>query len=103
MFTTRRILTTVIVTAALALGLTSPASANTGAVIVFTSEISPLRVWDDPSGCHAFPVGAPVLFNDTDHSITMYSDPLCLFPLEPVSRVAAGKGTHVSPVGSFRG
>jgi hypothetical protein len=103
MFTTRRILVTVAAAGALAVGLTTPASANTGAVIVFTNEISPLRVWDDPSGCHAFPVGAHVLFNDTRHSITMYGDPLCLIPANPVSRVASGKSTHVSPIGSFRG
>jgi hypothetical protein len=103
MFTTSRVVGTVAATAALVLGVTTPASAETGYVIAFSNEVVPLRVWKDPTGCHTFPAGGHVLFNDTDHAITMYSDPLCLFPADPVARVEAGKGTHISPNGSFKG
>src|SRR3954453_20415207 len=103
MFTTTGVGAPGAAAAALVLGVTTPASAETGYVIAFSNEATPLRVWEDPAGCHTFPVGGHVLFNDTDPAITMYSDPLCLFPAEPVARVEAGKGTHISPNGSFKG
>lgn len=102
MFTTGRLLVTVAAVGALAVGFATPAAAATGHVIVFSNESSALRVWDRPSGCFAFPVGAHVLLNDTTRAITVYSDPLCLIPSAPVSHVAAGHGVHVNAIGSFR-
>lgn len=79
----------------------APASAAEGVneVVVFSHEIAPLSVYEDPQGCHAMPVGAHQLNNRTDKTVTVYQDPLCLVPQ---MQVQPGYGTHVTPVtGSF--
>ena len=89
--------------AALVTGMAAPASAAApGYVIAHTSEVQPLTIWQDPSGCRQLPLGTHIIFNETDHAITIYADPLCLLPAEPFARVAAGYSTHVSAIGSFR-
>lgn len=81
-----------------------PASAapNPGRVVAFVGDFLPLQVWDDPTGCNTLPAGTHVVFNDTDRTIVVYADPLCLVPSEPMSRLAAGHSMHVSSVGSFQ-
>ncbi|MFI7677230.1 hypothetical protein [Actinophytocola sp. NPDC049390] len=101
MFSTRKALFTVASAAVLAAGLATPAAAATGAVIAYTHDFTPLAVWEDPSGCTQLPLGTHIIFNETDGPITIYGDPLCLIPLEPMAQVASGYGTHVSAVGSF--
>lgn len=103
MFSTRKTLSALVFAAALATGMAAPASAATpGTVIAHSSELQPLTIWQNPVGCKQLPVGTHIIFNELDHAITIYADPLCLLPLAPISRVAAGYSTHVSAIGSFR-
>ncbi|MCG8914372.1 hypothetical protein L6E12_00990 [Actinokineospora sp. PR83] len=78
-----------------------PAEDSTNQVVVFQHEFTELTVFEDPKGCERLPTGSHVISNQTDHEITIYSDPLCLLPIEPVSKIKPGYGTHVSAVGSF--
>jgi hypothetical protein len=68
-----------------------------GTVTVFSSEATPLTVWNNPHGCQKLPIDAHVLVNQTDVPVTIYADPFCLTPglaVEPGhgSHVAAGSG-----------
>ncbi len=88
------------------LGLAAaPAQAATGQVVVFSTEVQPLQVFQDPTGCHRLPPLAHVLDNLTDQQIKVYADPFCTIPATlPTSGIgvlAPGYGTHVSGVGSF--
>ncbi|PPK64060.1 hypothetical protein V5P93_006375 [Actinokineospora auranticolor] len=78
----------------------APAPAK-GDVIVFQMEYMPVTVYENPSGCKLLPAGSHVLINRTDKVVTIYFDPACKFPIIPVSQLAPGNGTHVSPIGSF--
>ncbi|MBM7769864.1 hypothetical protein JOD54_000068 [Actinokineospora baliensis] len=71
-------------------------------VVVFQFEFKPVTVYRAPSGCYTLPLASHVLINQTDRVVTIYHDPLCVFPIFPVHQLAPGNGTHVSPVGSFR-
>ncbi|WP_436491878.1 hypothetical protein [Actinokineospora sp. HUAS TT18] len=82
--------------------LAPAAAATPGQVVAFTHEFTPLRIWDNPTGCHALDPGTHLIFNQLDRPITIYADPACLFPIEPFARVKPGFGSHVSAVGSFR-
>ncbi|GHF94387.1 MULTISPECIES: hypothetical protein [Amycolatopsis] len=74
-------------------------AADTGRVVVFSSETQALDNWDDPAGCQKLPVAAHVLVNETDRVVDTYADPFCVTP--GVS-VQPGYGTHVAPgTGSF--
>ncbi|SDH52050.1 hypothetical protein SAMN05192558_111262 [Actinokineospora alba] len=72
-----------------------------GQVVAFTHEFTELKVWNNPKGCQPLPAGTHLIFNQTDKTITIYADPLCVVPIDPFSRVKPGYGTHVSAVGSF--
>ncbi|GHF36880.1 hypothetical protein [Streptomyces griseosporeus] len=74
------------------------AAAVPGEVVVFSTELSPLTVYEDPHGCHKLPPDAHVLTNRTDRPVTVYADPFCLTPGLTVapdhgSHVAAGSGS----------
>ena len=73
-------------------------AAATGQVVVFSTEIQPLDVYQDPSGCHKLPPLSHVIDNLTDQPITIYADPFCL---TPGLVVQPGYGSHVVNVGSF--
>lgn len=79
-----------------------PAEGSPDQVVVFQHEFTELTVFEDPEGCVRLPIGSHVISNQTDHDITIYSDPLCLVPIEPFSEIKPGYGTHVSSVGSFK-
>ncbi|GAB2773470.1 hypothetical protein [Amycolatopsis magusensis] len=79
--------------------VTAPASAASGRVMVFETEFTELTVYQDPTGCHKLPAAAHVLVNDTDGTVRIYGDPLCL---TPSLEVAPNHGSHVAPgSGSF--
>ncbi|WP_410673669.1 hypothetical protein [Amycolatopsis sp. cmx-4-68] len=80
----------------------SPAAgAATGEVVVFTTEVVPLDVHENPRGCYALPEGAHVLANRTDRPVRVYGAPECFGP--PLLTVEANRGSHVPPAGaSFR-
>lgn len=79
--------------------LGTPALAATGRVVVFQTEVQPLSVYEDPSGCHAMPPLSHVLTNETDSPVRIYPDPFCL---GPSTVVQPGYGSHVAPgAGSF--
>lgn len=84
---------------AVALFAATPAEASTGRVTVFSTEVAPLKVYDDPTGCNTLPPGAHVLTNESDAPVRVYADPFCLTPSLVVQ---PGYGTHVPPIaGSF--
>ena len=75
------------------------ASASTGRVVVFGTEVEKLSVYENPDGCKKLPATAHVLVNLTDQPVETYGDPLCL---TPGLTVQPGYGTHVVPAtGSF--
>jgi hypothetical protein len=71
------------------------ASAATGEVVVFSAEVVPLDVYENPRGCYALPEGAHVLANRTDRAVRVYGAPGC-FGL-PVVTVEESWGSHVPP------
>jgi len=90
-----------VIAAATSLATAAPAAAEsaTGKVIVFSTELTELAVWEDPEDCVKLPVDAHVLVNQTDKNVVIYGDPLCL---TPGLTVAPGYGSHVAPgFGSF--
>jgi hypothetical protein len=98
----KRLVTTTLATfAATALiGISHPpAQAATGRVAVFSTEFTPVQVYEDPNGCNKLPLDAHVLVNLTDAEIVVHGDPLCL---TPGLVVQPEHGSHVSPgSGSF--
>ncbi|MEU3609757.1 hypothetical protein AB0E83_30595 [Streptomyces sp. NPDC035033] len=81
------------------LGLAAPAQAAAGDVVVFSTEVQPLDVYHDPTGCQALPALAHVLTNQTDRPVKIYGNPFCL---GPSLTVQPGYGTHVpGGAGSF--
>jgi hypothetical protein len=93
----------VVVACAATMGTGSSAAADTeaakGRVTVFSTELTELDSWDDPSGCNKLPIAAHVLINETDAPVRIYGDPFCL---SPSLTVRPGYGSHVTPgSGSF--
>jgi hypothetical protein len=86
--------------AALGLAAAAPAQAATGQVVVFSTEIQPLDVYTDPTGCHRLPITSHVIDNLTDQPIHVFLDPFCTVPA-PIPVLAPNYGSHVSNVGSF--
>jgi len=83
---------------ALLVSVSPPAQAAAGRVAVFSSEVTPVATYDDPSGCTKIPSDAHVLVNLTDSEVVVHGDPLCLTPglvVEPEH------GSHVSGSGAF--
>jgi len=77
------------------------ASAGSGEVVVFRTEVSPVTVYENPVGCRKLPVDSHVLVNRSDRPVTVYGDPFCL---TPGLVVQPGHGAHVVPgSGSFSG
>ncbi|WP_433869047.1 hypothetical protein [Saccharopolyspora sp. CA-218241] len=75
------------------------ATASTGEVAVFETELQPLTSYANPTGCHKLPMAAHVLVNQTDQPVRIYGDPFCL---TPSLTVQPGHGSHVAPgSGSF--
>lgn len=70
----------------------TPAQAATGQVVVFSTELTPLKVYENPSGCYSFPLFAHVLNNQTDRTVQVHADPFCATPGLPV---LPGHGMHV--------
>jgi hypothetical protein len=89
----------VLAACALLVPLAPAAQAAIGEVAVFSSELLPLKVYENPRQCNPLPVGAHVLVNLTNRTIVIHGDPWCLTPgLE----VKEGYGSHVTPAaGSF--
>ncbi|WP_424189123.1 hypothetical protein ACOBQX_11960 [Actinokineospora sp. G85] len=90
------------VTLATAVPATAAAAGEPDQVVVFQHEFTELAVYPEPEGCIQLPLASHVIFNQTEEAITIYADPRCLVPIEPVARVEPGHGSHVSSVGSFR-
>jgi hypothetical protein len=102
----RLIPTAAALAAAAVVGLAAaPAHAATGQVVVFSTEVQPLEVHQDPSGCHQLPPLAHVIDNLTDATIKVYADPFCTIPatlpISGIGELPPGYGTHVTGVGSF--
>lgn len=77
------------------------AGAATGEVVVYTAEVVPLDVYENPRGCYALPEGAHVLANRTDRPVQVYGAPGCFGV--PVVTVKENWGSHVPPAAaSFR-
>ncbi|MEU6414051.1 hypothetical protein [Microbispora sp. NPDC046933] len=67
--------------------------------MVFSTEIQPLGIYTDPTGCTKLPITAHSLDNQTDAPVVVYADPLCLTPGITVN---PGHGAHLPPhSGSF--
>jgi hypothetical protein len=78
---------------------TAPAQAATGQVVVFSTELTPLKTYDNPDGCYLFPPMAHVLNNQTNAPVRIHSDPFCV---SPAMLVLPGFGMHVpGGFGSF--
>ena len=78
----------------LATAVPAVAESASGKVIVFSTEVTELAVWEDPAGCVKLPVAAHVLVNQTDEDVKVYGDPFCI---SPGLTVAPGFGSHVPP------
>lgn len=89
-----------LVAASAVFGLAGSAqAAATGDVVVFSTEVQPLDVYRDPSGCQQLPTVAHVLNNQTDRPVRVYGNPFCVGPSVVVQ---PGHGTHVpGGAGSF--
>ncbi|GAB2709315.1 hypothetical protein [Kitasatospora kifunensis] len=103
----RRTAITVLIAAATLIGVAAaPTQAATGRVVVFSNELQPLTVYQDPQGCQQLPKLAHVLNNETSSDIQVFGDPFCTIPATvPISGIGilpAGYGTHVTGAGSFR-
>ncbi|SER14098.1 hypothetical protein SAMN05216188_10867 [Lentzea xinjiangensis] len=99
----KRLVTTTIATLATTTFLatttttTAGALAATGRVAVFSTEATPIEIFENPSGCNKLAPDAHVLVNLTDSDVIVHGDPLCLGPglvvgKEHGSHVAAGSG-----------
>ncbi|MFE9423486.1 hypothetical protein ACFYNO_11060 [Kitasatospora sp. NPDC006697] len=104
----RRTALTLLIAAATLLGVAAaPVQAATGKVVVFSTELQPLKVYENPTGCNQVPATAHTLSNETDGTIRVYADPFCTLPASlpltgAIGELPAGYGTHVTGVGSFR-
>ncbi|WP_243787942.1 hypothetical protein [Saccharopolyspora gloriosae] len=87
--------------AALTVGFPTAAAsaADTGQVLIFSTELEPVATYDSSSGCEKAPATAHVLINDTDDPVRIYADPFCV---TPSLVIAPGHGAHIPPgTGSF--
>ncbi len=83
----------------------APAQAAGGQIVLFSTELQPLNVYQNPVGCQQLPPTAHVLDNLTDQPVMVYADPKCTIPATlPVSGLGVlrpGYGSHVTGIGSF--
>ncbi|MGH3693816.1 MAG: hypothetical protein ACRDRX_07485 [Pseudonocardiaceae bacterium] len=92
---TRTMLVTLTVASLLSMGAPH-ASAAEGKVLVFTIELAAATVYDNPTGCIAFPPLAHIVVNQTNADIKIYAGPSCFgFPLVTAK---PGYGGHISPI-----
>jgi len=100
----RRIVALAFATAAAMTTAVVPAAATpaTGRVVAFVADLLPVTTFENPSGCNQFPLGAHIVFNETDGPIEVFADPECFVPLEPLATLEAGRSMHVTAAGSFR-
>lgn len=89
-------LSTLAVTALLA-SAGPPAQAAAGRVVVFSTELTPVKIYTNPDGCNKLPLDAHVLVNLTNTDVVVHADPFCLTPGLVVkedhgSHVALGSG-----------
>jgi hypothetical protein len=95
------VLSSTLAGAALLVSASPAASAATGDVVVFSTEVVPLDVHENPQGCYELPAGAHVLANRTDQPVGVYGTPGCFGV--PILTVNANWGSHVPPAAaSFR-
>ncbi|WP_034090794.1 hypothetical protein [Streptacidiphilus albus] len=102
----RCILITALIAATTFVGVaTAPAQANTGNVVVFSTELQPLTVYANPHGCHRLSHLAHELNNETSSDIRPFGDPFCHIPAalshSSDGTLKAGYGTHVPGAGSL--
>ena len=72
---------------------------STEQVIVFSNELVPLTVYNDPQGCQRLPAISHVLVNETSRTVYLHADPFCLGPSLPIQ---PGYGAHTGQLsGSF--
>ncbi len=71
-----------------------PAQAAAGRVAVFSTEVTPVKIYYSPSGCNKLPPDAHVLVNLTNTDVVVHADPFCL---TPGLVVAEEHGSHVTP------
>jgi hypothetical protein len=79
----------------------TPAFAAQGVneVVVFSDELTPLQVYENPTGCVQLPTTATQLNNQTDQVVTLYGDPFCM---TPGITVQPGHGARLAPgTGAF--
>ncbi|MEV6717862.1 hypothetical protein AB0M48_38150 [Lentzea sp. NPDC051208] len=86
-------LSTLAATALLA-SVSPPAQAAAGRVAVFSTEVTPVKIYKNPSGCNKLPADAHVLVNLTNTDVLVHADPLCL---TPGLVVGEEHGSHVTP------
>ncbi|MFI9274213.1 hypothetical protein ACIGXM_26420 [Kitasatospora sp. NPDC052896] len=95
-------------TATLLGGAAAPAQAATGRVVVFSTELQPLDVYENPQQgtCYKLPPFSHLLDNLTDSTVHVYAAPGCLFPAalngSLDGSVKPGFGNHVIGTGSFK-
>ncbi|SDJ29709.1 hypothetical protein SAMN04488074_1011010 [Lentzea albidocapillata subsp. violacea] len=75
-----------------------PAHAAAGRAVVFSTELTPVKIFTNPNGCNKLPVDAHVLVNLTNTDVFVHADPFCLTPGLVVkedhgSHVALGSGS----------
>ncbi|MGW5348913.1 hypothetical protein ACWERV_00150 [Streptomyces sp. NPDC004031] len=91
--------------AAVTLTATPAHAATPGQVVVFSTELQPLDVYQNPTGCTRLPALAHVIDNLTPQPIKVYADPFCTIPATlPTSGLGIlppGYGSHVTGAGSF--
>ncbi|SMC49663.1 hypothetical protein [Lentzea albidocapillata] len=90
-------LSTLAATALLA-SLSLPAHAAAGRVAVFSTELTPVKIYTNPHGCNKLPLDAHVLVNLTNTEVFVHADPFCMTPGLAVqedhgSHVALGSGS----------
>jgi hypothetical protein len=76
---------------------TRDTGADTNQVVVFSSELTPLTVYQNPQGCQRLPVLSHTLHNQTSRPVQLHPDPLCLLP---GITIQPGYGSHT---GQFSG
>ncbi|MFC5187532.1 hypothetical protein [Actinomadura harenae] len=76
-----------------------PALANTGDVVVYSTEFQQLDVQSNPTGCHQMAPLAHEINNRTDGDIKLYAFPGCVGPV--AWTLKPGFGTHVAGIGSY--
>lgn len=71
-----------------------PAFAANGQVIVYVTDVAPVKVHENPSdGCYRLPQDLHLLVNQTDQQVRVFNDPTCISP--GATTIQPGFGAHV--------